>query len=558
MTSRTIPVTLVLPLLFLTFFVSSFATAQPSLRWVRFQEGYGKDDVIEDVAVDRAGNLYVAGWTVNTNNDADYYIAKYSASGTRSWYHLYDAGGNDVARSIALKGSALVVTGTSRSSGGFGANDDIVTFILDTAGTVVPSDSNALRFDFGGFNRDDEGVKVLFASNVHADTAANDTFFVAGTHRDTLSQSDDLTLLMYDHSGLLGAASHHRDGNELLTGMEISGDAVYLAGTAIDPSGFGASYLTVKFGPGTAFGWERTYSNVGDESLRGLAVDSTGVYVTGASRSSCYDVDVATIGYGPDGTHLWTNRSFDCASAQVGTGGILIDGGDVLAAGYHANGSQYFRIRKSDGSLVRTGDVWGVQSSWIGFVRSYDGNIYAGGHRLYYDVPAYALHFAKFNASDAPQWDVQFDGSGAGNPNTIRRMAASPSDSSIVLAGSVTVDGQEDMMIVKYGIGESLATGVGDGTDAPAGVPDEFALDQNYPNPFNSSTILRYRLPERAHVTLKIYDMIGREVATLAEGPEGPGEQAALFSAGNLPSGVYVARLSAGRYSEIRKIVLMK
>lgn len=557
--------------IFLGFAVPRTATAQPSPQWARFQDGFGKNDVIEDIAVDAAGYIYVAGWTTNASDDADYYIAKYDAGGTRKWYHLYDAGGNDVAKSIAVRGSRVVVTGRSASGGGFGANDDIVTFILDTAGTIVPDSANAMRYDHLGAGRDDDAKKILFSpgagapsllvSNVHADTALSDTFFVAGTHQDTLSQSDDLLVLMYDGTGFIGAASHHVDGHEILAGMEISGDNVYLGATAHNPVvPFNRSYLTVKFNPGPAFAWERSYANFGDDRLLGLAADASGVYVTGSSVSSCGDLDVATVGYAPDGSFLWANRSYDCASTQVGSGGILIDGSDIVAAGYHANGTQYFRIRKSDGTVARAGDVWNVQSAWVGFVRSYDGNIYAGGHRLYFDLPHAAAHLARFDASDQLQWDVQFDGSGVGNPNTVRRLIAGPTDSSVILAGSVTVDGQEDMMIVKYGVGESMVTGAGEGggKGAPAGVPGEFALDQNYPNPFNSSTILRYRLPEKGVVTLKIYDMIGREVATLFEGAGGPGEQAVLFDAGDLPSGIYIARMTAGKQTQIRKIVLMK
>jgi hypothetical protein len=554
---------------FLTLIVPLSSIAQPSPKWVRFQDGYGKNDVIEDVVVDPAGGIYVAGWTINNSNDADYYVAKYDRYGTRSWYHLYDGGGDDVARSIAVKGSKVVVTGKSRG-GGFGANYDILTFVLDTAGAIAPDSANASRFDYNRLGRDDDAVKVLFGpgssgagmflSGVHADSAANDTFYVAGTHRDTLSQSDNLTILMYDNTGNIGVLIHSRRGDESVAGMEVTPDAIYVGATAVDSTGFGTSYETAKFDLRTVFEWQKVYRNIGNDNLLGLAADASGVYVTGWSRSACGDIDAATVGYAADGTLKWVNRSFDCASGQVGTGGILIDGSDVLAAGYHANGSQYYRIRTSDGTLVRTGDVWGTQSSWVGLVRSYDGNIYAGGNRIYYDMPAYAVHLAKFNSSDALQWDTQYDGSGSGSPNTIHKMIASPADSSIILAGSVTVNGQEDMMIVKYGVGESLTTGVGEGgdRDTPAGIPDEYALDQNYPNPFNSSTIIRFRLPERVPVTLKIYDMIGREAATLFEGPGGPGEQAVLFQAGELPSGVYIARLTAGSFTEIRKIVLMK
>lgn len=544
--------------------------AQPSVAWARYVDGYGKDDVIEDAAIDARGNLYAAGWTRNDSDDTDFYVAMYDAGGTRRWYHLYDNGGNDAATSIAVRGAWLVVTGRSESGAGFGADDDIVTFVLDTAGTIVPDASNAMRYDHGGFGRDDDARTVLFppaeeapplfVSSVHADTVLADTFYVAGTHRDTLHQTDDLLLLMYDGSGLLGSVLHHVDGHEVLAGMECSGGALYLGATTIGAGGFDRSYLTVRYDLGLGFAWQRTYSNNGFDVLLGLAADASGVYVTGTSGSVCGDLDVATVGYAPDGTFLWANRSFDCASFQVASGGVLIDGDDVIAAGYHANGTQYFRIRKSDGTVARMGEKWSVQGAWIGLVRSYDGNVYAGGHLLEFDQPAYATHLAKFDSADQLLWDVQFDGSGVGNPNTVNRMLAGSLDSSVYLVGSVTVKGHEDMMVLKYRVGESMVTGMPDGgPEGPAsGLPDRYELDQNYPNPFNSSTVLRYRLPEGGPVSLSVYDLVGRIVARLVEEHAGPGEEAVVFDARDLPSGVYVARLAAGRTTLIRKIVLLK
>ncbi|MFZ1081123.1 MAG: T9SS type A sorting domain-containing protein, partial [Candidatus Kryptoniota bacterium] len=85
-----------------------------------------------------------------------------------------------------------------------------------------------------------------------------------------------------------------------------------------------------------------------------------------------------------------------------------------------------------------------------------------------------------------------------------------------------------------------------------------FELYQNYPNPFNPTTIIQYRLPAVSHVTLKVYDVLGREVATLVNGRETVGEHVVQFNGSRFASGVYFYRLQAGSYSRTLKLLLLK
>jgi hypothetical protein len=94
-------------------------------------------------------------------------------------------------------------------------------------------------------------------------------------------------------------------------------------------------------------------------------------------------------------------------------------------------------------------------------------------------------------------------------------------------------------------------------SDRP-GVPDKFDLSQNYPNPFNPSTKITYQLPAAGHVTLKIFDSLGRELATLVNENLAAGYYDATFNADKLPSGIYFYRLAAGGYVSVKKMVLMK
>lgn len=88
--------------------------------------------------------------------------------------------------------------------------------------------------------------------------------------------------------------------------------------------------------------------------------------------------------------------------------------------------------------------------------------------------------------------------------------------------------------------------------------PAAFALYQNFPNPFNPSTNIRFALPRQSAVTLKIYDVSGREVLTLAEGKFSAGEHEVSFNTGRLASGLYFYRLSAEGFSQTRKLTVMK
>jgi hypothetical protein len=89
-------------------------------------------------------------------------------------------------------------------------------------------------------------------------------------------------------------------------------------------------------------------------------------------------------------------------------------------------------------------------------------------------------------------------------------------------------------------------------------VPTEFGLAQNYPNPFNPTTVLSYQLAAAGHVTLAVYDLLGRQVALLVNGEVEAGVHRAEFTAAGLPSGVYIARMQAGGTSESRKMILMR
>ena len=85
-----------------------------------------------------------------------------------------------------------------------------------------------------------------------------------------------------------------------------------------------------------------------------------------------------------------------------------------------------------------------------------------------------------------------------------------------------------------------------------------FKLEQNYPNPFNPRTMISWQLPVSSHVTLKVYDVLGNEVATLVNEHKASGVYQVEFDGSKLASGVYFYKLTADNFSQAKKLMLMK
>lgn len=109
----------------------------------------------------------------------------------------------------------------------------------------------------------------------------------------------------------------------------------------------------------------------------------------------------------------------------------------------------------------------------------------------------------------------------------------------------------EGLMIFKKG----SATGI---RDKKSAFVDNFALFQNYPNPFNPTTNIRFSITKQTHVTLKVFDILGREIVTLVDEKLSAGEHRVTFDGENLPSGVYFYQLQVGNWIQQRKMVLLK
>jgi hypothetical protein len=119
-------------------------------------------------------------------------------------------------------------------------------------------------------------------------------------------------------------------------------------------------------------------------------------------------------------------------------------------------------------------------------------------------------------------------------------------------SGAISTDTFMGLRAMKFNI--TLTTGVRDFNQ----MPTQFGLDQNYPNPFNPTTTISYGVPQQSMVTLKVYDILGNEVATLVNEVQQAGNHAISFDASKLTSGVYIYRMQAGSFTQTKKMILLR
>jgi hypothetical protein len=124
------------------------------------------------------------------------------------------------------------------------------------------------------------------------------------------------------------------------------------------------------------------------------------------------------------------------------------------------------------------------------------------------------------------------------------------------------VNSQDNTLLISqadlYSYYRIVPTGTTPVENGSNSLPANYTLEQNYPNPFNPSTIIKYSLPSESFVSLKVYDLLGREVRTLVNKVQKAGVQRINFNASDLPSGIYLYTLSTNGFTQTKKLVLLK
>jgi len=170
----------------------------------------------------------------------------------------------------------------------------------------------------------------------------------------------------------------------------------------------------------------------------------------------------------------------------------------------------------------------------------------AGGN---YEISVNSESICEWQATENIDWIEITNGQSGVGSGMVNYYVSSNSFSS-ERTGTITI--KNNVFIVKQ-LGVTTSVNI----DKP-GLPTEFNLAQNYPNPFNPSTEINYSIPQVSFVSIKVYDILGREIRTLVNEEKFVGYYEVNFDASSLSSGVYFYRLQAGKFSDSKKFILMK
>jgi uncharacterized delta-60 repeat protein len=531
--------------------------SQVTLEWVaRYNGPVSNVDVPRSIATDASGNVYVTGESIRSTGtyyDFDYVTMKYNSFGVLQWVQRYNGpeNGDDRSCSIAVDGYGNVyVTGFSWKS----ANYDFITIKYNSSGVQ----QWVKKYDSPESGND-------LARSLALDGAGN--IYVTGIC--VSNYKDDGITIKYSPSGSLEWVQRYDGGgNEdpVSIAVDVSGNA-YVTGS-VSVAGY-TDYLTIKYNSSGVQEWVKTYNGIGNFTDRStsIAVDGSGnVYVTGQSYGIGTSSDYATIKYNSSGAEDWVKRyngpgnSFDGASAIAvdGSGNVYVTGqsdgigtsSDYATIKYNSSGAEdWVKRYNGTGSSTDRGLSIAVDLS---------GNVYMTGES-WGSSSNFDYITIKYNSSGIPQWIERYNG-----PYDSDRGSLIAVD----LSGNVYVTGESfggygtqlDFATIKYSQRNKKLIGgisISDSFLEPE-LPKDYSLAQNYPNPFNPSTTIKFSLPTDENVVITVCDISGKRVSELLNQKMSSGYHEINFDGSNISSGVYFYKIITSKFTDIKKMVLVK
>ncbi len=536
-------------ILFTIVFINSprDVPAQVSQEWAkRLNSSGSSNDYVHAMTYDAAGNVYVTG-----SGGSNYLTVKYSPEGTVLWQAVYNGPANDAdyGTAIAVDNSGNVyVTGRSF---GTGTETDFATIKYDAAGTQLW----VQRYN-GSNNSDDAGISVVIdaAGNVYAGGWASQ------------GSSVDYTIVKYSSAGSqLWVRNYNNGSNDFLRAMVIDASGNIYA-TGVSRGASNDDYATVKYNSSGTLLWSARYNGSGVDDAKGLTVDQQGsVIVTGYATTAATGKDYTTVKYNNAGIQQWVkkyNRTGTTQDEAVGivsdnTGNIYVTGFcagsgtstfDYVTVKYNTNGDQQW-------AKVFNSGLVGVDDKASSIDIDETGNIYVTGSTISSGTDT-DYGTVKYSPAGDVLWSILYENIVSVDDNAV--MVKADNNGNVYVTGNSSGFSGFDFLTVKY----SQPIGI---TPINTEVPEGFSLGQNFPNPFNPVTNIGLRIARFGFVSLKVYNITGKEAAVLVNENLGAGTYNVDFDASQLASGTYFYRLVVGdntnngvSFTDVKKMILVK
>lgn len=507
----------------LIILVSNLAISQ-SVIWNSYYRGQNSNqDWGSMVKVDDSGYVYITG-TLDWGPSGCATI-KYKPNGDSVWTRvLYDVAGSD---EIMLDKNGNVYMTGHITLMKYNSNGDIQWIRRDSLNNWHIS-TNAMRFDSSGYiltsgQADFKGGQACVVSKFEPQ---NGNLIWRG--------------LIPILNGKVFAMSIDKNQNILVCGTRGNNNI---------PSYY--DYFVIKYNNAGNFIWERNYTSTGqfttDWAYDVTTDDSCNVYVTGVGDPGG-PFEIVTIKYDSSGTQKWL-RTYSNSFGSTGSRVAIDKSGNVIVAGY--NNSNDIVIKYSNDGT----ELWSRLMPDGGYHPAFTldslDNIYMAGGKVrgsWGDLQVY-----KYNPNGVLQWQLIYPGSG--NTGQLPRDMVVDKNGMVYTTGSGYGLGIGGTGVKMSTFKISQVTGI---NIISSNIPDKFLLSQNYPNPFNPTTKINFSLPKEEFVSLKVYDMLGREVSNLVNEKLNAGEYSYDFDGSSLQSGTFFYRLQSENFSDTKKMILLK
>ena len=458
------------------------------------------------------------------------------------WTRLYGGSGRDEAYSVQrTDDGGYIVAGWSTS---FGINRGSDLYLVKTnslGDTLWTRTYGGTLNDFAHSVQQTTDGGYIVAGATSSFGAGDYDFYLVKTD----SQGDTLWTRTYGGSGHDWAWSAQQTDDE---GYIVAGYTLSLGAGLYD------FYLVKTDSQGDTL-WTRTYGGNEDDVAYSVQQTTDGGYIV-AGYSESFDADTADVylvKINGQGDTLWT-RTY---GGSGGDGAYSVqqttDGGYILA-GYSWSfsagfwGDIYLVKTNSQGDALWTRTYGGSSDDYAHSVRQTadGGYIVAGGTRSF----GADFYLVKTNSQGDPLWTRTYGGSAVEEARCVQQTA----DGGYVLAGYTESFGAGgyDFYLVKTG------PDIAPAEPLKNPFPTDYALSPSWPNPFNPMTMIRYDVRKTGHVSLRVFDLLGREVATLVQGTIPAGSYTIAWDAADFPSGIYFCRMEAADFVQTRKMLLVK